>query len=77
MLAFEACLIEQLPALFCPEDVLDMDDEVVANLAAEEEDMVVERNRCSEKLRVLENGLKELKNLQGVSRPRYAGKDEI
>jgi hypothetical protein len=74
VLAVEACLIEKLPTLFCPEDVLDVDDAMVALLAAEDEETSAERERYSEKLRVLENGLRELRTVQECSSARSKGK---
>jgi hypothetical protein len=73
VLAVEACLVENLPNLFCPEKVLDIDDVMVAKLAAEDEESSAERGRCSEKLRVLEIGLRELKNVQEYSRVGFKG----
>ncbi|OAL42717.1 interferon-induced GTP-binding protein Mx [Pyrenochaeta sp. DS3sAY3a] len=58
VLAIEACLIEKLPTLFCPADVLDVDDAMVAMIAAEDEESSAERKRCSEKLKGLTKGLK-------------------
>jgi hypothetical protein len=73
VLAVEACLVGNLPNLFCPEKVLDIDDVMVAKLAAEDEESSAERGRCSEKLRVLEIGLRELKNVQEYSRVDFKG----
>lgn len=73
MLAVEACLIEKLPSLFCPADILDIDDETVAALAAEDEESSIERARCNEKLNVLENGLRELKSVQEYPPDRHKG----
>lgn len=76
MLAIEACIIESLPTLFPPEDILDIDDAMVATLAAEDEDSSRERERCRNKLKILEDGLRELKrvqehpSLQNNSKPR-------
>lgn len=66
VLAVEACFVEKLPGLFCPEDVFDLSDETVALIAAEDEESAAERSRCIEKLKVLENGLRELKSAQGI-----------
>jgi hypothetical protein len=74
VLAVEACIVESLPALFCPENVLDIKDEMVATLAAEDEDLTAERERCCEKLKVLENGLRELKSAQKHPPLHYKGK---
>jgi hypothetical protein len=75
VLAIEACIIESLPTLFRPEDILDFDDAMVATLAAEDEESSAERERCCKKLKILEDGLRELKrvqehpSLQGKSKP--------
>jgi hypothetical protein len=74
VLAVEACLIEGLTTLFCPENVLDIDDETVTALAAEDEESSIERRRCSEKLKVLEDGLRELKRVQEYSSSHFKGK---
>jgi hypothetical protein len=62
--AVETCLIDGLSTLFCPGNILDIDDEMVATLAAEDEESLIERRQCGEKLGVLENGMRELKNVQ-------------
>ncbi|PVH98723.1 dynamin family protein [Periconia macrospinosa] len=67
VLAVEACLMIPLPTLFAPEMVLDIGEEEVAAIAAEEEHSAEERARSTEKLRVLENGLRELKTMQEYS----------
>jgi hypothetical protein len=64
VLAIEACIIESLSTLLRPEDILDIDDGMVATLAAEDEESSVERERCCEKLKILENGLRVLKSVQ-------------
>jgi hypothetical protein len=74
VLAVEACLIEGLTTLFCPENVLDIEDELVATLAAEDEESSTERGRCSEKLKILEDGLRELKRVQEFSSSHFKGK---
>jgi hypothetical protein len=76
VLAVEACIVESLPALFCPENVLDIKDEMVATLAAEDEHLSVQRERCCEKLKVLENGLRELKSVQEHPPLHYKGKQK-
>ena len=67
VLAVEACFIQQLPTLFSPADVIDLDEATVAALAAESEESSKERARSSEKLRVLEDGLKALQVVQDIS----------
>ncbi|KAH9878049.1 hypothetical protein J1614_003266 [Plenodomus biglobosus] len=64
VLAVETCLVEQLPTLFTPVDVLDMDKAVVESLASESEDSSTQRSRLKEKLQVLENGLQALQGVQ-------------
>jgi hypothetical protein len=73
VLAVEACLIEKLPILFCLADVLDIDEETVATLAAEDEESSTERARCNEKFKVLEDGLRELKSVQEYPSVRFKG----
>jgi hypothetical protein len=73
VLAVEACIIQKLPTLFCPEDVLDIEDTMIAILAAENEESSTERQRCTEKLRVLETGLKELKSVQELPSHHHKG----
>jgi hypothetical protein len=75
VLAVEACIIESLPSLFCPENVLDIEDGMVATLAAEDEQSLAERERCSEKLKVLENGLRELRSIQEHPSLHYRSKN--
>ncbi|KAK7178145.1 dynamin family protein [Paraphaeosphaeria sporulosa] len=74
VLAVEADIVKSLPALFCPGNVLDIKDEMVATLAAEDEESSLERNRCCEKLKVLENGLRELKRVQEHPSLHYKSK---
>ncbi|KAK7178569.1 dynamin family protein [Paraphaeosphaeria sporulosa] len=64
VLAVETCIVDSLSTLFCPENVLDIKDEMVATLAAEGEESSMERERCCEKLKVLESGRRELKSVQ-------------
>jgi hypothetical protein len=73
VLAVEVCFIEKLPSLFCPEDVFDLSNETIALLAAEDEGSATERARYSEKLKVLENGLSELKGVQRIPSAPYYG----
>lgn len=60
VLAVEARLIQQLPKLLEPETILAMEDEVVSTIAAEDAESLTERTQCNDKLRILEEGLKEL-----------------
>lgn len=64
VLAVEACLIKKLPTLFCPADILDIDDATVVALASEDEESSAERARCTEKLKVLEDGLSALQSVK-------------
>ena len=53
--------------MFSPADVIDIDDATVAALASESEEFSMERTRCSEKLRILEDGLRALQDVRDVS----------
>ncbi|KAG5993869.1 hypothetical protein E4U43_003379 [Claviceps pusilla] len=60
VLAVERCLINKLPHLFRAESVLDLKDEEVARVAGETAEAAAERDRCSEKLAILEDGRRDL-----------------
>ncbi|KAI1559769.1 CDC6 Cdc6-related protein AAA superfamily ATPase [Pyrenophora tritici-repentis] len=66
VLAVEARLIQELPSLFCPADVIDIDDTAVAVLASESEETSTERTLCNEKLKILEDGLRALQSIQDL-----------
>lgn len=67
VLAVEARLIQELPSLFSPADIIDIDDATVAALASESEESSTERTLCNEKLKILEDGLSALQNVQEFS----------
>ncbi|EMD66037.1 hypothetical protein COCSADRAFT_170437 [Bipolaris sorokiniana ND90Pr] len=67
VLAVEARLVQELPSLFSPADIIDIDDATVASLASESEESSTERTLCSEKLKVLEDGLRALQNAREIS----------
>jgi hypothetical protein len=69
VLAVEACLIQKLPTLFSPADVIEFDDAVVAILASEDEESSAERARCNEKLKILKDGLNALQSVQEYRLP--------
>ncbi|KAL1867925.1 hypothetical protein Daus18300_006200 [Diaporthe australafricana] len=58
--AVETCLVQRLPDVFSPEVVLDLDDEQIDSLGSEDDDTIEDRNILQKKLRVLEDGLKDL-----------------
>ncbi|KAG6030299.1 hypothetical protein E4U41_000131 [Claviceps citrina] len=60
VLAVERCLINKLPHLFQAESVLDLEDQAVARVAGETEAAAEERERCTEKLAILEDGKQDL-----------------
>lgn len=63
VLAVEGCLIQQLPALFTHETVHSLNDDIIQRIAAERPESVAERERSTERLRVLETGLQGLSRL--------------
>lgn len=63
VLAVEHCLINKLPTLLGPETVFEMSDDEVARLVEESEDAKAQRARYTEKFRIFEAGLRELKLL--------------
>ncbi|KAG5940486.1 hypothetical protein E4U60_000485 [Claviceps pazoutovae] len=63
VLAVEQCLISKLPDLF-PDDILfDFKDEDIARLAGETEAASKQREKCNQKLALLEDGRRDLMNL--------------
>jgi len=62
-LAIEECLISKLPRLFRPEMIHELSDAEVSKLASETEDTKSQRERCIERLAVLEAGMHDLKSL--------------
>ncbi|KAI4624769.1 hypothetical protein J4E83_004445 [Alternaria metachromatica] len=48
-------------------DVIDIDDATVTALASESEESSKERMRCSEKLKILEDGLRALQDVRDIS----------
>jgi hypothetical protein len=63
----EACLIQDLPSLFSPASVIGFDDSTVLALASEGEESATERGLTQDKLKVLEVGLRALKDVQQYS----------
>ncbi|KAI2463967.1 P-loop containing nucleoside triphosphate hydrolase protein [Annulohypoxylon bovei var. microspora] len=58
--AIEACLIQRLPEVFCPDVIWDLSQEDVERLGSEDDNTVKERNELTKKLGILEDGLKDL-----------------
>ena len=63
VLAMEHCLMDSLSEVFCPARVMEMDDSMVYNIAAESHNSQIERARVNEKMRSLKAGLQTLKRL--------------
>ncbi|KAG6311522.1 hypothetical protein E4U44_004204 [Claviceps purpurea] len=63
VLAVEQCLISKLPDLFPDAILIDFKDEEIARLAGETEAASKQREKCSQKLAVLEDGRRDLINL--------------
>jgi len=67
VLAIERCLIIKLPDLFSPQVVAGFDDAEVRSLAAESPEAAEERTRCTLKMDVLKEGMKDLRRLNQFS----------
>lgn len=63
VLGIEFCLLERLSEMLSPDIVLNLDDAVVQEIAAEKEDSQIERARALAKLHSLEAGLQTLRRL--------------
>ncbi|GKT64312.1 dynamin family protein [Colletotrichum tofieldiae] len=58
-LAIESCLVQDLPSLFTPRLVSSMDDEKLAELAAESEEVRNYRSQLQEDIKLLKQGLEQ------------------
>ncbi|KAJ4393762.1 hypothetical protein N0V93_002977 [Gnomoniopsis smithogilvyi] len=58
--AVETCLVQCLPDVFSPQIVWDLEEDQIDALGSEDEGTVKNRRELQEKLRVLEDGLREL-----------------
>ena len=63
VLGVEKCLLYPLPDMFSPKAVIFLNDETVANIAAETEDSKIKRTRAIEKMKVLQATLEILHSL--------------
>ena len=70
VLAVENCMLSDLAHILSPDVVMKLNDDSVSAIAAESEDSMLERQRSTEKLKTLQEGLVTLNHL---SRPRNAG----
>lgn len=59
-LVVEQCLIVKLPFLFTADTVFELQDTDLENLARESDEVADERDRSSQKLRILQDGLSRL-----------------
>lgn len=64
MYAVEACLLEELPEIFRPEIVFNLDDETITKIAGESPDSIMEREDLQKKLKVLEDTMLTLRRLK-------------
>jgi hypothetical protein len=63
ILGIEVCLMERLSDMVSSDVVMNLDDEVVQEIAAEQPDSQIERARALTKLQSLEAGLQTLQRL--------------
>ncbi|EJT72439.1 hypothetical protein GGTG_09305 [Gaeumannomyces tritici R3-111a-1] len=75
-LAVERQLIRHLPNLFTPEMILELTDDQVSTLAAEDDQAIAERDRCQKLLTALQKSLDDLRRLQSaridIKRPQLS-----
>lgn len=71
VLAVEKCMLSDLPHILSPDIIMKLNDDTISAIAAESENSMVERQRATEKVKTLQEGLVTLNRL---SRPRNAGK---
>ncbi len=64
VLGIEFCLLERLSEMLSSEIVMNLDDAMVQEIAAEDEDSQIERVRALTKLQSLEAGLQTLRRLE-------------
>ena len=74
ILGIEFCLLEKLSDMFSSEVVMNLDDKVVEEIAAEQLDSQIERARALAKLQSLEAGLQTLRRL---GRHKLGGKVDV
>ncbi|KAG6046180.1 hypothetical protein E4U39_001593 [Claviceps sp. Clav50 group G5] len=77
VLAVEQCLISKLPDLFPDHILFDFKDEDIARLAGETEAASKQREKCNQKLAVLEDGRRDLMNLAMTGSLESDGDDVI
>lgn len=62
-LAVEACLIQKLPTLSMADTVYDLEDAKIQGLAEVSKEVIEERMKAAQKLKLLQNCLHDLKRL--------------
>ena len=60
----EECVLQQLLSLFSNDSVLDMDDSLITTVAAESPGSAIQRERLTEKMKTLENGLVAMRSFE-------------
>ncbi|KAK2020907.1 hypothetical protein LX32DRAFT_678049 [Colletotrichum zoysiae] len=69
-LVIESCLIQDLPAIFTPKLVNRMDDEKLAELAAESEEVQAYRSQLREDIKLLKQGLQQCRRYRIRGAPK-------
>lgn len=72
-LSIESCLIQDLPNLFTPRLVNDMDNEKLAKFAAESQEIRSYRSQLQKDIKVLQQGLEQCRRY----RPRATARGEF
>lgn len=72
----KACLRSQLPTLFTPEIVIQLDEKTVERIAGESEESAVEREELRQKLEALKKTQQVLRDLSGNGGTRFSSNTE-
>ena len=63
----EECVLQRLLSLFSTDSVLDMDDSLITTVAAESPGSAIQREKLTEKMGTLENGLIAMRDFEKLN----------